>query len=103
MIEKEGKINDQPIAILIDSGAIHSYIDPKMVEKFQLPRRNLGKPWLVQLVTREERKINEIVKACLMEMNALQINNDLNIIPLGSYNFLVGMDWLEKHLVVLDC
>jgi predicted aspartyl protease len=32
MIEVEGKINNQPISILIDSGASHSYLDPKMVE-----------------------------------------------------------------------
>jgi hypothetical protein len=51
MIEVEGKIKNQTIAILIDSGASHSYLDPKMVEKFQLPRRNLGKSWLVQLAT----------------------------------------------------
>jgi hypothetical protein len=51
MIEVEGKINDQPIAILINSGASHSYLDPKMVEIFKLTRRNLGKPWLVRLAT----------------------------------------------------
>jgi hypothetical protein len=49
MIEVEGKINDQPNSILIDSGYILSYIDPNMVERFQLPRSNLGKSWLVQL------------------------------------------------------
>jgi hypothetical protein len=47
MIEVEGKINDQPISILIDSGASHSYLDPNMVEIFQLPRSKLGKSWLV--------------------------------------------------------
>jgi hypothetical protein len=47
MNDVEGKINDQPIAILIDSGASHSYLDPKMVEIFQLPRSKLGKSWLV--------------------------------------------------------
>jgi hypothetical protein len=31
MIEVEGMINNQTISILIDSGASHSYIDPKMV------------------------------------------------------------------------
>jgi hypothetical protein len=51
MIEVEGKINNQPIVILIDSGASHSYLDPKMVEIFQFPRSKLGKPWLVQLAT----------------------------------------------------
>jgi hypothetical protein len=27
----------------------------------------------------------------------------VNIIPLGSYDFLIGMDWLERHHDVLDC
>jgi hypothetical protein len=36
MIEVEGKIIDQPIDILIDLGAIHSYIDPNIVERFHL-------------------------------------------------------------------
>jgi hypothetical protein len=27
----------------------------------------------------------------------------INIIPLGSYDYITSMDWLEKHHVVLDC
>ena len=103
MIEVEGKINDQPIVILIDSLASHSYLDPKMVERFHLSRSKLGKPWLVQLATRAKRKINEMVKACPMEMNGLHTKDYLNIIPLGSYDFLIGMDWLDEHHVVLGC
>jgi hypothetical protein len=51
MIEVEGKINDQPIDILIDSRDIHSYIDPKLEVRFHFPRSKLGKSWLVQLAT----------------------------------------------------
>jgi hypothetical protein len=36
-------------------------------------------------------------------MNGLSTKVDVNIIPLGSYDFLIGMDWLGKHHVVLDC
>jgi hypothetical protein len=95
MIEVEGKINDQTIVILIDSKSSHSYLDSKMVERFQFPRSKLGKPWLVQLVTGEKRKINEIVKTCPLDMNGLRTKVDLNIIPLGSYYCLIGMDWLD--------
>jgi hypothetical protein len=42
-----------------------------MVERFHLPRDNLGKSWLVQLATGEKRKINEMIKACPMDMNGL--------------------------------
>ena len=27
---------------------------------------------------------------------------DLNVLPLGSYDVLIGMDWLEAHRVKLD-
>jgi hypothetical protein len=103
MIEVEGKINDQPISILIDSRASHSYLDPNMVERFHFTRSNLGKSWLVQLAIVAKRKINEMVKASPMEMNGLHTKVDLNIIPLGSYDFLIGMDWLDEHHVVLEC
>ena len=27
----------------------------------------------------------------------------LNVLPLGSYDILIGMDWLKQHRVVLNC
>jgi hypothetical protein len=103
MIEVEGKINNQTIAILIDSGASHSYPDPNMAERFHLLKSKHGTPWLVQLAIGAKRKFNAMVKACLMDMNGLSTKADLNIIPLGSHDFLIGMDWWEQHHVVLDC
>jgi hypothetical protein len=74
-----------------------------MMEIFHLPKNKLGKSWLVQLATGEKRKINEMVKACPMDMNGLHTKVDLNIIPLGLYDFLTGMDWLDEHHIVLYC
>jgi hypothetical protein len=95
VIEVEGKINNHPIAILIDSRASHSCLDPNMVERFHLPGSKLGKPWMVHLATGAKRKINEMVKACPMKMNGLNTSTDFNIIYLGSYDCLIGMDWLD--------
>jgi hypothetical protein len=103
MIEVEGMINNQTIVILIDLGAIHSYIDPKMVERLHFPRIKHGKAWLVQLATRDKRKINEMVKSCPMDMNGLSTREYLNIFPLGSYDCLIDMDWLDQHNAIIDC
>jgi hypothetical protein len=92
MIEVEGKIDNHPIVILIDSRVSHSYIDPNLVERFHLKRRKHGKSWLVHLATRAKRRINEFFKDFPMDMNGLSTKEDLNIIPLGSYFFLIGMD-----------
>ena len=36
-------------------------------------------------------------------MNELNTHVDLNILPLGSYDLLIGIDWLEKQRVMLNC
>jgi hypothetical protein len=102
MIEVEGMINNQTISILIDSRDIHSYIDPNMVEILHFPRRMHGKSWLVQLATGAKRKVNEMVKSCLMDMNGLNTREYLNILPLGSYDCVIVMDWLDQHHDILD-
>jgi hypothetical protein len=57
---------------------------------------------LVQLATRAKKKVNEMVKSCPMDMNGLNVRVDLNILPLGSYDYLIGMDWLDQHHAILD-
>jgi predicted aspartyl protease len=51
MIEVEGKIINHPVSILIDSGASHCYIDPKIVDRLHLEKSKLEKSSLVQLAT----------------------------------------------------
>jgi hypothetical protein len=103
MIEVEGKIINHPVSILIDSGASHCYIDPKIVDRLHLEKSKLEKSSLVQLATGTKRRINEMVRGCSISLNRVNTNVDLNIIPLGSYDILIGMDWLDKHHDVLDC
>ena len=44
-----------------------------------------------------------MVEKCTLVMNGLVTCVDLNVIPLGSYDVLIGMDWSEAHRVNLDC
>jgi predicted aspartyl protease len=102
MIEVEGNIINHPVAILIDLGATHCYIDPKIVDRLHLEKSKLGKAILVQLATGTKRRIHDMVISCSISLNGVNTSIDINIIPLGSYDILIGMDWLEKHHVVLD-
>jgi hypothetical protein len=47
MIEVEGMINNRPLVILIDLGASHSYVDPRVVEILNLMKSKNEKSWLV--------------------------------------------------------
>jgi hypothetical protein len=102
IIEVEGMINNHVFTILIDSRASHSYIDPKVVERLNFPRSKHGKSWLVHLDIGTKRKVVDFIKACPVDMNRLSTKADLNNFPLGSYECLIGMDWLEQHHVLLD-
>jgi hypothetical protein len=103
MIKVEGKIINQYVSILIDLGEIHCYIDPKIVDILHLEKCKLGKSSLVQLATGTKRRIHDMVRSCSISLNGVNTSVDINIIPLGSYDILIGMDWLDKHHVVLDC
>jgi hypothetical protein len=43
-----------------------------------------------------------MIEACPFEMNGLHTQATLNILPLGSYDVLIGMDWLVVHKEKLD-
>jgi hypothetical protein len=103
MIEVQGMINNQPFTILIDSRASHSYVDPRVVESLHLSRSKHEKSWLVQLDTRTKRKVTKLVKSCPVDMKGLITKDELNILPLGSYDYLIRMDWLDQHHVLSDC
>jgi len=48
--------------------------------------------------------MDEMVKACLIDMNGLRRKVDLNIIPLGWYDFIIDMNWLdEDHFYTIIC
>jgi hypothetical protein len=82
---------------------VMGHIDPKIVDGLLLEKRKLGKASLVQLATRTKRRIHDMVRSCSIGLNGVNTNSDINIIPLGSYDVLIGMDWLDKHHAILDC
>ena len=103
MVEVEGKINQTPISILIDPRANLSYISPNLVEKCKLHVQKFVSSWLVQLATSARRKVTSFVENCAVTMDQFETFVKINVLPLGSYDILIGMDWLEQHRVVLNC
>eukprot|EP00253_Pinus_taeda_P016580 PITA_16580 len=97
MVEFEGKISNLSIAVLIDPGATLSYVSPKIVEQCKLLSEKFRIPWLVQLATGAKRQISAKISNCSFSIAGQPITADLNVLPLGSYNIPIGMDWLEKH------
>eukprot|EP00253_Pinus_taeda_P019990 PITA_19990 len=103
MVEFEGKISNLTISVLIDPGAMLSYVSPKVVERCNLQSIKFKNPWLVQLATGAKRRVTAKINDCPFIIADQPVTADLNILPLGSYDILIGMDWLEKHWSLVDC
>eukprot|EP00253_Pinus_taeda_P034889 PITA_34889 len=103
MVEFEGKISNLSIAVLIDPGATLSYVSPKVVEHCKLSSERFKNPWLVQLATGAKRRVLAKINNCFLSIVGRPITVDLNVLPLGSYDILIGIDWLEKHWSLVNC
>ena len=79
---------------MIDPRASLSYIAPQIVEKCKLSVKKFENPWLVQLATGAKRKVTCFLKECAIVMDKFEIVVKLNVLPLSSYDLLIGMDWL---------
>jgi hypothetical protein len=74
-----------------------------VVESLHLTRSKHEKSWLVKLATRTKRKVTELVKSYSVDMKGMTTKANLNILPLGSYDYLIGMDWLDQHHALMEC
>ena len=91
------------VSIVIDSRASLSYIAPRVLQKCKLSKEKKKNAWLVQLVTRMKTKVSEIVKDHRINLSCISTTVNFNILPVGPYDILIGMDWLETHRAIIDC
>jgi hypothetical protein len=103
VVEIEGMIFNHLVSVLIDLGSNLSYRAPIVVDKCKLQPQKQTKPWLVQLATGTKRKVVEVIPAYHLMLGEFPTQATLNVLPLGSYDLLIGMDWLATHKAKLDC
>jgi hypothetical protein len=101
--EMEGIIANHSVSILIDPGSNLSYVAPQTVDKRKMKPIRHVKPWLVQLATGTKRKLAEVIPSYQFIMDGLPTQVIFNILPLGSYDLLIGMDCLSTYKTKLDC
>jgi hypothetical protein len=92
VMEMEGMITNHLVSILIDPGSNLSYVAPQTVDKCKLKSVRHVNPWLIQLGTGTKIKVAEVILACQFIMDGFPTQTTLNILPLGSYDLLVGME-----------
>lgn len=62
------------------------------MDKCGLRKEVHAESWLVQLATGTKKRVHHWVRACVFDLNGMPTSTHLNVIPLGSYNMILGMD-----------
>lgn len=81
----------------------YSYVNVDLLDNYGLRREVHAESWLVQLATGTMKIFHHRVRAYAFELNYMPTSTHLNVLPLGSYNMLLGIDWLYLHRTKIDC
>ena len=91
------------VTILFDSGATDSFVSPFVVEHCGLVAARQDDSWEVELASGARVSVSSMVHSFLIQIGGMSTMTDLRITPLGSYDVVLGMDWLYAHNAKMDC
>lgn len=103
IIEAKGTYQGTRISILFDSSATDSFISANLVKCCNIPVRKAEMAWQVELASGSKVESGLIVVECEIHLKELTTFANLRVIPLGTYEIILGMDWLNQHQATIDC
>ncbi|GJN20729.1 hypothetical protein PR202_gb08141 [Eleusine coracana subsp. coracana] len=89
-------IQGHQVLVLIDSRSSHSFVSTKLA-KLLSRISALHKSILVKVADGGKLSCSEQLIAALWSANCYEFHTDLKVLPLCSYDLIIGMDWLEVH------
>jgi predicted aspartyl protease len=102
VLETSGMISDQHFSILIDPGATESFISSHALKIIKVNEIEQDEFILVELASRAKKKVGGKVKDCIINLDEFLASVNLFFTTLGSYDIVIGMDWLESHNAILN-
>ncbi|KAI3762560.1 hypothetical protein L1987_52991 [Smallanthus sonchifolius] len=96
-------VNSQYASILFDTGADKSFVSLNFEPLLAKTRSQLEKTFTVEIANGDSLTIESIIYDCSLELNDHSFPINLVPMPLGSFDFIIGMDWLSNHHAEVIC
>jgi hypothetical protein len=96
-------INDTFAVVLFDSRASYSFISAAYIEKHNLPIALLRCQMIVSSPGGDMPARQLCPKVNLKIRGGLHFVTNLIVLELNGIDVILGMDWLSKHKVLIDC
>lgn len=101
VIQLQAFVEDKEILILVDSGSSASFINKHLADLLT-GARPLLQPCKVNVADGTQHRCSSYIPKCQWSANNHQFHTNLKILPLGSFDAIFGMDWLEEHNPDID-
>ncbi|GJW19111.1 putative reverse transcriptase domain-containing protein [Tanacetum coccineum] len=96
-------LNDRYASILFDTGADRSFVSTTFSSLIDITPTTLDHYYDVELADEKIIGINTIIRGCTLNFLDHPFNINLMPVELGSFDVIIGMDWLSKYHAVIDC
>ncbi|KAJ9547942.1 hypothetical protein OSB04_020485 [Centaurea solstitialis] len=96
-------LNNYPATVLFDSGADRSYVSLEFRPKINKKSQNLKEEHIIEYSNGELVKANKVVRKCILGLSGKDFSIDLIPIKIGSFDIIVGMDWMSNHRATICC
>ncbi|GKD26362.1 putative reverse transcriptase domain-containing protein, partial [Tanacetum coccineum] len=96
-------LNNRYASILFDTGVDRSFVSTTFSFLIDITPTTLDFYYDVELADGKIIEINTIIRGCTLNFLDHPFNINSMPIELGSFDIIVGMDWLAKYHVVIDC
>ena len=94
IMQFKGSLLGYEIIILVDSGSSHSFLSSRLATG--LPNlKPLSKPMIVGVAEGGSILCSTEVRCAEWTVQGHSFHSTLRVLQLGSYDMIVGMDWLE--------
>ncbi|GJZ18957.1 putative reverse transcriptase domain-containing protein [Tanacetum coccineum] len=96
-------LNNRYAYILFDTGADRSFVSTAFSSQIDITPSTLDHYYDVELADRRIIRLNTILSGCTLNFLNHPFNINLMPIELGSFDAIIGMDWLAKYQAVIVC
>ncbi|KAI3746006.1 hypothetical protein L6452_08421 [Arctium lappa] len=96
-------LNSIPARVLFDSGANFSFMSVIFCKSLSVPISTLRGALVIEVANGEQVILRDILRDCRLEISGESFMVDLLPMTIGSFDVVIGMDWLEKHQAEILC
>nr|GEY39368.1 reverse transcriptase domain-containing protein [Tanacetum cinerariifolium] len=96
-------LNNRYAKILFDTSADRSFVSTTFSALIDITLTTLENHYDVESADGKIIGVNTIVRGCTLNFMNHPFNIDLMPVPLGSFDVIIGMDWLTKYHGVIIC